>query len=185
MPPTDESKKGFIWVLEPSAVDNGVKSTTRFRKSVPSKKTTRLDSPAPQRQRSGAKGGRAARKAAKSRRSARFEVPEDIEFIDRAAGGMTIVPRSSIQKHCPPFTPDILPQVPVRSPYQLDTPYSRPKPIKREGYAFGFEDIVGCIPNVPGEPFFCDDSEMIEGVQAAAATIYSFDESASGSFFDP
>ncbi|KAI9828531.1 MAG: hypothetical protein M1819_006588 [Sarea resinae] len=185
--PADESKKGFIWVLEPSAVLNGVKSTTRFRKSVPFKKTARIDSPAPQRQRSGAKGGRAARKAARSRRAGRVEDSDEMELIDRAAGGMAIVPRSSIENHShgPPLTPGINSHITRQPSYGLDShsPYSRPKPVKRESYSFGFEDIVGCIPNVPGEPFFCDDSDILEGVQGSGATAYPFDESASGSFF--
>jgi hypothetical protein len=45
-----------------------VQSTTRYRKHGSNKKTNRARVPAPLRQRSGAKGGRAARRAAKLRR---------------------------------------------------------------------------------------------------------------------
>lgn len=70
--PTDETKKGYIWVLEESALVEGVKSTTRYRKQNPNRKGGKGESPAPLRQRSGAKGGKAARKSAKIRRSSQM-----------------------------------------------------------------------------------------------------------------
>lgn len=68
--PSNKAKKGFIWVLEPSAVGAGIESTTRYRQKTVGKKTDNLDQADPKRQRSGRKGGRAARKTAKLRRSA-------------------------------------------------------------------------------------------------------------------
>ncbi|EAS33546.2 uncharacterized protein CIMG_04570 [Coccidioides immitis RS] len=62
-------KSGNVWVLTERAIKHGVQSTTRYRKPGIHKKTTKSEQPAPQRQRSGAKGGRAAKKAAKFRRA--------------------------------------------------------------------------------------------------------------------
>lgn len=61
-------KTNSVWILTDDAVRHGVLSTTRYRKHSSNKKTSRTRSPAPLRQRSGAKGGRAARRAARLRR---------------------------------------------------------------------------------------------------------------------
>jgi hypothetical protein len=56
-----------VWVLTEDAVKNGVQSTTRYRKTGPGKRPVGGRMPAVQRQRAGARGGRAARNAAKRR----------------------------------------------------------------------------------------------------------------------
>jgi hypothetical protein len=61
-------KANSVWILTEDAVRHGVQSTTRYRKHGSNKKTNRTRTPAPLRQRSGAKGGRAARRAARLRR---------------------------------------------------------------------------------------------------------------------
>ncbi|PGH09259.1 hypothetical protein GX51_00701 [Blastomyces parvus] len=61
-------KTANVWVLTKEALQNGVQSTTRYRKLGTHKKSSKSEHPAPQRQRSGAKGGRAAKKNAKMRR---------------------------------------------------------------------------------------------------------------------
>ena len=68
--PSNKTKKGFIWVLEPSAIGAGIESTTRYRQKTVSRRSDTLDRADPKRQRSGRKGGRAAKKSAKLRRSA-------------------------------------------------------------------------------------------------------------------
>lgn len=60
-----------MWKLTDEAVREGVKSTTRYRSKAPNKRGPRSQHPLPQRQASGAKGGQAARRAAKMRRSQR------------------------------------------------------------------------------------------------------------------
>ena len=50
-----------------------MESTTRYRKLGPNKKVHRLEPAAAQRQRSGAKGGRATKKSARLRRTGRYE----------------------------------------------------------------------------------------------------------------
>ncbi|KAL4925582.1 forkhead box transcription factor [Aspergillus undulatus] len=49
------------WRLTDEAVNNGIQSTTRYRKNANYKRPTASDPPAPQRQRSGAKGGKATK----------------------------------------------------------------------------------------------------------------------------
>lgn len=67
--PSNKAKKGFIWVLEPSAVGAGIESTTRYRQKTVSKRSDNVDNADPKRQRSGRKGGRATRKSAKLRKN--------------------------------------------------------------------------------------------------------------------
>lgn len=69
--PCEDSRKGFMWRLTEEAIRDGVKSTTRYRSKQPNKRGHRTQ-PQPQRQASGAKGGQAARRAAKVRRSHRM-----------------------------------------------------------------------------------------------------------------
>ncbi|KAI9821092.1 MAG: hypothetical protein M1827_003826 [Pycnora praestabilis] len=162
LPPCDESKKGFIWVLEPSAIQDGVKSTTRFRKVVPNKKSCRSDNPAPQRQRSGAKGGKAARKAAKFRRSARLEDPDQLQMMDSVNGCMKTVPRKSLHDSHKPVQLDVASNEGVVYADFSHAIMQPPQLIKHESYQYGFEDIAGCVGAYSTEPLFCDDSEAEE-----------------------
>ncbi|KAF2787409.1 hypothetical protein K505DRAFT_421799 [Melanomma pulvis-pyrius CBS 109.77] len=70
--PCEDSKKGFMWRLTEKAIREGVKSTTRYRSKQPNKRGNRSHNPLPQRQASGAKGGQAARRSAKMRRTNRM-----------------------------------------------------------------------------------------------------------------
>ncbi|ORY06875.1 hypothetical protein BCR34DRAFT_590450 [Clohesyomyces aquaticus] len=70
--PSEEAKKGFMWRLTKEAVREGVKSTTRYRTKQPNKRGHRSTHPQPRRQASGAKGGQAARRAARYRRPQRM-----------------------------------------------------------------------------------------------------------------
>ena len=65
--PDNKAKKGFIWVLDPSRVGVGIESTTRYRQKTVSKRCENDDQADPKRQRSGRKGGKAARRSAKLR----------------------------------------------------------------------------------------------------------------------
>ncbi|USP76286.1 hypothetical protein yc1106_03560 [Curvularia clavata] len=71
--PGDDARRGFMWRLTEQAVREGVKSTTRYRSKQPNKRSHRTQQPQPQRQASGAKGGQAARRSAKLKRSARLQ----------------------------------------------------------------------------------------------------------------
>ena len=61
-------KATSVWFLTQEALRHGVQSTTRYRKTGGVRKTGMSGSPDFRRQRSGAKGGRAARRAARLRR---------------------------------------------------------------------------------------------------------------------
>ncbi|KAJ9645462.1 hypothetical protein H2204_001042 [Knufia peltigerae] len=61
-------KSNSVWVLTEDAIKNGIQSTTRYRKTGGGKRHNGHRAPAIQRQRSGAKGGRAASRAARQRR---------------------------------------------------------------------------------------------------------------------
>jgi hypothetical protein len=60
-------KTTSVWVLTDEAIRNGVQSTTRYRKNGTAKTTSRGRKPAISRQQAGARGGRAARNAARRR----------------------------------------------------------------------------------------------------------------------
>lgn len=66
-----------MWVLTDEAIKNGVQSTTRYRKTGAGKKPLGSRAPAIQRQRSGAKGGRAARRTAARQRYQEQYAPTD------------------------------------------------------------------------------------------------------------
>ncbi|KAL2868022.1 uncharacterized protein BJX67DRAFT_380576 [Aspergillus lucknowensis] len=64
---TPGKKAVNYWRLTDEAVQNGIQSTTRYRKQANYKKSATSDPPAPQRQRSGAKGGKATKVTARFR----------------------------------------------------------------------------------------------------------------------
>ncbi|KAL6714097.1 hypothetical protein ACLMJK_008591 [Lecanora helva] len=68
--PANKHKRGFIWALEPSAVGRGIESTTRYRQKTVARSRENSEMTDPKRQRSGRKGGRAARQSARLRRAA-------------------------------------------------------------------------------------------------------------------
>ncbi|KAH9860990.1 hypothetical protein IAQ61_010726 [Plenodomus lingam] len=75
--PGEESRKGFMWRLSESAIREGVKSTTRYRSKAPNKRGQRSHFPQPQRQASGSKGGQAARRSVRMRRSNRMQLQQE------------------------------------------------------------------------------------------------------------
>ena len=77
-------KANSVWVLTENAIKNGVQSTTRYRKTGSGKKAPGSRTPAPLRQRSGARGGRAARRAAKLRRNEHCHQPDRLSFTNFA-----------------------------------------------------------------------------------------------------
>ncbi|KAL8680316.1 MAG: hypothetical protein Q9186_003498 [Xanthomendoza sp. 1 TL-2023] len=153
--PTDNAKRGFIWVLEASALAGGVKSTTRYRKSGSSKRVAKAGHAAPERQRSGAKGGKAARNAAKVRRSARIDrprswYPEDIplESIETPLTNMGDQPLTPASI----WTPDGMESM-FGSASRSLTPLSTGQSM----YSYG--DIAGVTSDIPDGPLFADECE--------------------------
>ncbi|KAI9894111.1 MAG: hypothetical protein M1814_004882 [Vezdaea aestivalis] len=81
----DNSKRGYVWVLAEEAKIDGVKSTTRYRKTGSNSKKARSEYPAPARQRSGRRGGKAAKKG-KHKACVRLQPPAS----ESATGSSTI-----------------------------------------------------------------------------------------------
>jgi hypothetical protein len=79
--PNNKSKKGFIWVLEESAVGKGIESTTRYRQKTTSKKSEHSQALDLKRQRSGRKGGKAARRTGRLGRPTRSDDPRSSYYF--------------------------------------------------------------------------------------------------------
>ncbi|OJJ51306.1 hypothetical protein ASPZODRAFT_12144 [Penicilliopsis zonata CBS 506.65] len=140
--PSNGKKGGNLWRLTEEAIQNGVMSTTRFRKQATYKRTMSSDSPAPQRQQSGAKGGKAARN------SARLRGQEDKARKEKS------------RQQYPAF--DRPRQTPVHPPpahmmWQFHTPVPHPPnpPHTADSLAAGLETVVGCTHHLPPS-LFCD-----------------------------
>ncbi|EEQ86600.2 forkhead domain-containing protein [Blastomyces dermatitidis ER-3] len=84
-------KTANVWVLTKEALQNGVQSTTRYRKLGTHKKSSKSEHPAPQRQSSGAKGGKAAKRNAKMRRV--NQEPHVEQTANRGVAGCYYQPR--------------------------------------------------------------------------------------------
>ena len=101
--PSNKAKKGFIWVLEPSAVGAGIESTTRYRQKTVGKRSDNGDHADPKRQRSGRKGGKAARKSAKWRRSSLLDYDTRSARYPKSEPNMTFsaLPDESLRQASP------------------------------------------------------------------------------------
>ena len=166
-PPSDDSKKGFIWVLAESALQEGVKSTTRYRKQNSNKKSLKTAHPARQRQLSGAKGGKAAKKSAatakkmsRPRRTARTDRPSPSLY----EGQPDSPSHSQLTGDYEGFQ-----HSPYHGPYYHYTRSSTPlSTISAPRAAFDYGDIMGCTPDSEGplfydEPLIDSDGTMLPG----------------------
>ena len=152
LPSNSESKKNSAtWVLEDWAVKDGVKSTTRYRKP-PSRRAHRSENPAPQRQRSGAKGGRAARKFARRRRSTRHVLPYRPHLTPPSTAFAEVEEgRSNDVLDSLPVTPDIgsWPHF-----YSMPSSADHPSPIASD--AFSYLDVLGSGSEDPINALYYD-----------------------------
>jgi hypothetical protein len=148
-----QKKSNNVWVLTEEAIQHGVKSTTRYRKPTSNKKTSRTDPPAPQRQRSGAKGGRAAKKWAKNRRLA-----HDVSSSNGVPAG-SLASYSCSEPLIPNYTTTTTDYV---QPLSITTPRRKPE---LDGY--DFSQIVECTTYPAGSPiFYHDDRTGLETFDA-------------------
>ena len=154
-PPSDESKKGFIWVLEPSAMEKGVESTTRYRRTGPGKKTSRTEPAATQRQRSGAKGGKAARRVAKLKRCAKLEESKAPRCLEKGTDDQQASFSSENN-----FDPNLIEYDLTQIPYYMATPTSTVhSPFDSDMSRYSYGDIIGCAGSLDNEPLFYDEFE--------------------------
>ncbi|MCJ1409084.1 hypothetical protein MMC19_003161 [Ptychographa xylographoides] len=142
LPPTDDGKKGFVWVLDPSALEKGVESTTRYRKAGSSRKIGRTEPAAAQRQRSGAKGGKAAKKAARFRRSPRYEASGRTHDVDELfqETKLSII---SYEEGLPTLDTDLF-DLSTPPYYTIYTPSSTVQSSIADTNPYHFEHITGC-----------------------------------------
>ncbi|KAL8808448.1 MAG: hypothetical protein Q9200_004249 [Gallowayella weberi] len=156
--PTDEAKKGFIWVLEATALADGVKSTTRYRKSGSNKRVARAGHAAPDRQRSGAKGGKAARNAAKVRRSARIDRPRSWHPED--------IPLASIETPLPPMGDQPLTPASIWTPDGMESIFGSASrsltPLSTGQSMYSYGDIAGVTSDIPDGPLFAEEGENMD-----------------------
>lgn len=146
--PLNKAKKGFIWVLEPSAVITGIESTTRYRQKTVSKRSENFDQADPKRQRSGRRGGRAARKSAKLRRSALLQHDTRYAPCPKSELSMSLnaLPNESLQQN---FTHQNWNSTHAL-PYYLTPPLSSSQPSFPENGIYdyrGMTETPGTRPN--------------------------------------
>ncbi|KAI9041215.1 uncharacterized protein KD926_007327 [Aspergillus affinis] len=129
------------WRLTDEAVKNGIQSTTRYRKQANYKKFLGSDPPAPQRQRSGAKGGKATKITAKFR----GHVSPD-HHLRRERGLQKRLYGQYYHHHQSPTT--------TVSPFHVlgtGAPLTRPSV-----ETFDLGSVIGCADPPPSTPIFCD-----------------------------
>ncbi|MCJ1402061.1 hypothetical protein MMC11_005280 [Xylographa trunciseda] len=159
LPPSDDGKKGCIWVLEPSALEKGVQSTTRYRKVGANKKTGRNDPVVTQRQRSGARGGRAAKKTLRARRTNRYDAYQRDLTMEESI--QDLYQSSSIYQDMQPTLDSDLCDLNA-VPYFLDTPSTTKESSIADTHPYGFEDITGVTSSLDHKSLFYDSNEKLD-----------------------
>ncbi|KAL5361952.1 hypothetical protein BJX96DRAFT_176703 [Aspergillus floccosus] len=144
---TPGKKAVNFWRLTDEAVEKGIQSTTRYRKQANYKKALGSEPPAPQRQRSGAKGGKAAKSTAKFRGNMSHDELRKERYRQRL----------SCQRRLPK---DVYGQYRYTSsmttPAMYHVPAGSATPLTRtpDG-SFDLGSVVGCA-DPPCTPIFCD-----------------------------
>ena len=151
----DVSKKGFIWVLEPTAITNGVESTTRYRRTIPIKRAGRTEPAATQRQRSGAKGGKATKKATRLKRSTKLgennespmfpKIPDDSKCLFQFQNRDPSMGVEDSDKANMPYY--------MYTPLSLNMLSTTVHPSHSETRSYTHEDITGCTNGVDDKLF--------------------------------
>ncbi|KAI9801897.1 MAG: hypothetical protein M1833_002211 [Piccolia ochrophora] len=170
---SDETKKGFVWVLDPSAITEGVKSTTRYRKTGSSKKGGKTEVLAARRQASGRRGGRAARRARSAKASKKHKT-RIVPFLPPARRLSRIissntVPRTPAVEHQRPVMADSMLEDNAHYPYYL----SSAPPLSQVHYPCAFPEITGVTEQYSNGLLFCDSPDT---GTSSVVTDYSLDE---------
>ena len=139
-------------------MEEGVKSTTRYRKINSNRKIGKPYQPAPQRQRSGAKGGKAAKKATKIRRSARFGAPSKLRHVETPGRVAPAVSISNLETGGQ-LTPDSELARSTNMPYYLPTPPLSTQSSGLDSKSYGYGDVTGCSPHLRDDPLFYEDPD--------------------------
>ena len=174
--PTEDGKRGFAWFLEPSAVIEGVKSTTRYRKAGVGKRYSKSDNFVLQRRHSAGKKTFKASKRVRGTRRDRPVTPAtpssimDCTILDNVASNISINDRTMMdlgeneKEPCLQQYHSLLPLKSVPRSYegpdsahQASSDSVRSTPVKLEpSYHY---DLIGVTENFEGDVFFYDDRE--------------------------
>lgn len=149
-------KANSMWVLTEHAKKYGVQSTTRYRKTGAAKKGAPNRTPAIQRQRSGAKGGKAARRAARLKR-------QGAQNASPYANSRCSMP-STPQDEWSSYT--YSPVTPSESPFTYALPHR-----SHFGYDQGDEDKFST------NAFLEDDEHLRQILQQPEPTLEDFEQS--------
>ncbi|KAI9847739.1 MAG: hypothetical protein M1837_001987 [Sclerophora amabilis] len=152
-PSPGESKRRYIWVLEPNAIERGVKSTTRYRIG-PSRRTGKTGTAAFRRQVSGRKGGQAARRG-------------NIAKASRLGNAVSSLRRHHFElssEHCRKTPASQLDPGGAAEACSALNDYRQsvdpPAPsTKGDPCSCIFQDVVGVADAFAHQPLFCDDCD--------------------------
>ncbi|KAH7120832.1 forkhead domain-containing protein [Dendryphion nanum] len=182
--PSEDSKKGFLWRLTQDAIRDGVKSTTRYRSKHPNKRGHRSQHPLPQRQASGAKGGQAAKRSAKMKKSQRMHdrYPHRSEhFMSRPMP--TSYPGYDSHHTCADISIPYSPSPYYSSDLEFDTPTTHStygSPVLEQSVDFGLYSSSSLPPAMYGA-----DMGLVPDQKASVPLFYNTDRSSSPSGSDP
>lgn len=132
------------WRLTEEAIKSGVQSTTRYRKQGNHKKSMKSEHPAPQRQRSGAKGGRAAKIAARMRRAKQEEQRSERYHHRRSGGTSRLQDQEGLATSGQNFSHAVTPPTPLATSF---------------GEVYDMANVIGCAGLPPDFPIFCEHPE--------------------------
>ncbi|KAI9773111.1 MAG: hypothetical protein M1840_008232 [Geoglossum simile] len=192
---SDDSAKGFIWVLEPSAIREGVKSTTRYRKIHTGRKggsgakaeggvqallaataaASWSSSSTSSSSSSARRSGKPTKKIWKARAGSRARRNERAATAAPFGGSSCYGPQSVTMHSSPPQQPPPPSASSLSCSPHLTDPnpswacYDNPPYIKQEHPPFLFQDIVGVSALYGGEPFFCEPSSVGEEFECGLA----------------
>ncbi|KAL4890788.1 hypothetical protein BDV59DRAFT_194731 [Aspergillus ambiguus] len=144
---TPGKKAVNFWRLTDEAVEKGIQSTTRYRKQANYKKALGSEPPAPQRQRSGAKGGKAAKFTAKFRGS----MGHDELRKERTRQRFSCQRRPHKDVYGQYRHPS---SIATPSMYHVSLGSATPLP-RTSAESFDLGSVVGCA-DPPCTPIFCD-----------------------------
>ncbi|RMJ24698.1 Forkhead domain protein [Aspergillus sp. HF37] len=131
-----------FWRLTDAAVKDGIQSTTRYRKQANCRKAVCLEPPAPQRQRSGARGGKAAKVTARYRPNHHDELRRERHYRTRAT-----------TTHRRPEKNIYLQNPTTMFPAGVPSPAA---PMGHSIETFDLRHVVGCTDYSPTTPIFSD-----------------------------
>jgi len=166
-----------MWRLTDQAILEGVKSTTRYRSKQPNKRGPRNHQPQPQRQASGAKGGKASRRSARMRSARMHDTYLNPQYMSRS------VPSAFDPSY---RSPDSLMSYAPSTHSSSDMDFSYAPPSKTERYAasplHGHHPRLDVFSRAAARPYMGNHHPMPHGLPISD-TGYVLDQSPTESLF--